>query len=216
VNHSGPPSNIPDPYCGINRFHTFCYKAVNYVEQRNGKPKVIVDVDNILADFAPVFHEELKKRCPAIPHYTEWNHWNFHEGFLSLDAFLEAANAAQMRIHEMPTLQGAKSLMQFLHTHARVTVASHRRRESEDSLVQWMREHCLPYESLDISFHKERLFNHGYSLIIDDSPTTMQDALSHGLRVASVRCPWNRCMEGSGAFIGESLRDVERYVKTIV
>jgi hypothetical protein len=180
------------------------------------KPRVIVDVDNILADFAPIFHEELTKTCNKIPHFKYWDTWNFYRAFINEKDFYNAAHAAQMRITETGTIVGAGKLLKFLNEHANVTVASHRRSESQDSLVAWMRKHCFKYDELHISYDKTQLFKQNFVLLIDDSPDNMRSAMENGMKAASIRCPWNECMEGTGAFIGETMEDVTDYVKSIL
>jgi hypothetical protein len=185
--------------------------------EKNGKkPKIIVDVDNILADFSPILYEELKKRCKTVPEPEKWTNWDFYKAHVEKNTFYEAVNAAQMRILETKPVPGAEKLMKFLHQHASVTLASHRKSESEDSLVKWLKQHCIECEHIDISFDKTRLFNDHYVLIIDDSPDTMKIALDHGLHATSPRYPWNECMEGTGAFIGDTMEDVQNYVKSIL
>lgn len=186
------------------------------MSKNDEKPRIIVDVDNILADFAPIFHEELVKKCNKIPHFKYWNTWNFYRAFLKNDDFYDAAHAAQMRISETGTVVGAGKLLKFLNEHAHVTVASHRRSESHDSLVSWMQQHCFKYDDLHISYDKTQLFKDNFVLLIDDSPDNMRSALENGMKAASIMCPWNECMRGTEAFIGETMDDVVDYVKSII
>lgn len=180
------------------------------------KPKIIVDVDNILVDFAPILYDELKKRAKTIEKPKNWDNWDFHKAHMTKNEFYDAVNAAQMRISEAKPIKGAEKLLKFLNNHASVTVASHRKSESEDSLIEWMQKHQFSYDHLDISFNKMRLFTGGYLLLVDDSPKNIQIALDHGMKATSPRYPWNECMQGTGAFIGNTMDDVVDYVKSII
>lgn len=174
---------------------------------------IIVDVDNTLADFSPVFYQELKKRCPAIPKCSEWTSWDFYTSYISKELFYDSAHAAQMRIMETEPLTGAKRMLDTVANYGHVVIASHRKQESFDLLVDWLVLHDMAWDDIHISHDKRTIFNTDTVLIIDDCPATMQAGMDFGFRAASRVFPWNECMRGTGAFLGESLYDVMVYAR---
>jgi hypothetical protein len=41
------------------------------------KPRIVVDIDNTLWDFAPVLWERLRRINPEVLRPEEWNEWRF-------------------------------------------------------------------------------------------------------------------------------------------
>lgn len=175
--------------------------------------KVFVDVDNTIGDFAPIFYDELRKVNPDIPHYTKWNDWNFYEDYIKKNDFYDAAHLAQMRIMETKPIDYADKFLKMLHKNFFVIIASHRRTESKELLVQWLQLNNMVYDDIHISYDKTEMFDKKSVLVVDDSPVTMQIALDNGIKAAGLDLPWNRCMKNTGAYTGKTMRDIYKYVK---
>lgn len=174
--------------------------------------KAIVDVDNTLCDYAPMFYDELCQVNPAIPHYTQWNMWDFYDGYMTKNEFYDCAHMAQMRISECKPINYAEHMLSVLSEHFIIVIASHRKEESRDELVSWLEQNNMVYNSLDISNDKTKLFDRSTSVVIDDSPIVLTDAYKRGILAAGLSFPWNRHMSEYGIFLGEDLLDVTEHV----
>lgn len=174
--------------------------------------QIIVDVDNTIADFAPIFQEELQRVCPKIPNCDKWTSWNFYNKYISNNMFYDAAHAAQMRIMETDPLPGACEMLQAIPDNYRICIASHRKQESLDTLIEWLNLHDMTWTDIHVSHDKSIIFSKDTILIIDDCPTTMQAGLDFGFKAAGLEFPWNVCMRGTGAYLGKTMDEVTTYV----
>jgi 5'(3')-deoxyribonucleotidase len=171
----------------------------------------VVDVDNTLCDFAPVFYEELVKYNPEIPKHTDWNEWDFYHGYMCEEDFFEAAHNAQMRIMECAPLDGADSFMRRLQEDFNVLIASHRREESRELLARWMKKHNIRYDDIHISYDKTKMFNGTTKVVIDDSPKTLNVAYCKGILATGLEFPWNSYMRGT-VYLANNLFDIGEYI----
>jgi hypothetical protein len=173
--------------------------------------EVIVDVDNTICDFAPVFYDELRKINPEIPKCSNWNEWNFYNGYMTNEEFYDAAHLAQMRIMECKPLQMSEYFLKMLSIRFKVVIASHRQDESRDLLIEWMKLHNLVYDDIHISYDKTQIFNGVTAVIVDDSPTTLKIAHDKGIIATGLELPWNKDMRDC-VYLGKDLVDVLSYI----
>jgi beta-phosphoglucomutase-like phosphatase (HAD superfamily) len=174
--------------------------------------QVIVDVDNTIANFAPIFQEELQRVCPKIPNCDKWTTWNFYNDYMPSNLFHDAAHAAQMRIMETQPLPGAREMLAAIPDNYRICIASHRKRESLDMLIDWLNVYDMTWTDIHVSNDKSVIFDNDTVMIIDDCPATMQAGMDFGFKAASLELPWNICMRGTGAFLGKTMGEVTDYV----
>ena len=118
-----------------------------------------------------------------------------------------------MRIMESEPLYYADKLLEMLCDRFNVVIASHRRKESYDLLVDWLEQYNMNYDSIHISYDKTILFKSNIKYIIDDSPITMDAAIKNGICTIGLKYPWNICMKHTSARIENSLKDVYDFIK---
>jgi FMN phosphatase YigB (HAD superfamily) len=174
--------------------------------------EVIVDVDNTLCDYSPVFYDELRKINPNVPSCLNWDHWNFYDGYMKDEEFYHAAHLAQMRIMECNVIPKSDYLLRKLKDRFKVVIASNRRDESLDLLIEWLNFNNLIYDDIYISMDKTKIFDEFTEVVVDDSPITLKYAHDRGILSTGLEYPWNRVVGGNGIYLGKNLVNITDYI----
>src|SRR4051812_39460830 len=73
-----------------------------------------------------------------------------------------------------------------------IHITSHRAEGCHQATSTWLERIGLPHDDLYCSWDKvTRCCELGIDLLVDDSPANLQKALDKGIRVATLRHPWN-------------------------
>lgn len=174
--------------------------------------RAIVDVDNTICDFSSCLHSELIKTHPNMPHPDKWDMWDFYlrEG-MDKKTFYKAIERAHNRLFETPPLPLAGHMLETLkHLGFKITIASHRDKRNTDMLRRWLDDKKFVYDDIHVSWDKTKEFeDDSVLLIVDDSPSTIESAVSSGVLAYALLLPWNRCMQRrAGVYLGADLGDV--------
>ena len=74
-----------------------------------------------------------------------------------------------------------------------IHITSHRDAASRTPTADWLAQIGVPYDDLHCSMDKvARCVELGIELLIDDSPHNLEQAIEHGILVATISHPWNR------------------------
>ncbi len=184
---------------------------LNDVEVKKKDKVAVVDIDNILWDFARVFYEKLKKINPDIPEPALWNEfymwWNYNIPHLAARQIVEEIHTNQEMYS--PFLD-ASDFLEFLvfQKNYYVIIASHRDVKHYDSTFRWLRKNRLYFNELFISYDKTVLFESG-RLVIDDHPKTLEKAIEKGCIPMGLIYKWN---EHINAHLFDSLTDMKKFI----
>lgn len=174
--------------------------------------KIIVDIDNTLWHFAPVFYEKLLKVNPNIPPVEEWKDWDFWQGYISKKELYKAVDEIHLNQHIYDVFEDAKDFLEFIkyELNLHIIIASHRREESRPSTIFWLGKHKLVYDELHLSNNKTVLFEDKSIIkICDDAPDIIEKAKQHNLKVFGLKFPWNRQYHD---ILYDSLRDIKNII----
>ncbi|MBP1724642.1 MAG: 5 nucleotidase, deoxy (Pyrimidine), cytosolic type protein [Deltaproteobacteria bacterium] len=171
--------------------------------------KIIVDIDNTLWDLSPVLWEQLKSFNPDMPPPSQWSHWDFWEGHVSMRELFRALKIVHDHQDIYPAYPESKSFLDSLKERGFcILIASHREKGTYNPTVRWLEKHKLPFDEVHLVSDKSVLFDHSLA-IIDDSPVTLEKAAHAGVLRAGLRAPWN---EGTGHPLFSSLIEILNYL----
>ena len=171
--------------------------------------KIIVDIDNTLWDLSPVLWEQLKSFNPDMPPPSQWSHWDFWEGHVSMRELFRALKIVHDHQDIYPAYPESKSFLDSLKERGFcILIASHREKSTYNPTVRWLEKHKLPFDEVHLVSDKSVLFDHSLA-IIDDSPVTLEKAAHAGVLRAGLRAPWN---EGTGHPLFSSLIEILNYL----
>ncbi len=174
----------------------------------------VIDIDNTLWQFCDSFYEELKKFNPAFPPVEQWTEWDFFRPYCTEKQFMAAVDAIhfQQDNDRFRPYPDSKGFLRMLREQGyRVVIASHRREEARRPTEQWLIKHELVHDELHLSFDKTILFNSA-SLVVDDSPQTLEKAVASNAIGAGLLFPWNKAYAGNGFGLFRDLNEVLRYI----
>ncbi len=154
--------------------------------------RVIVDVDGILIDLHTPLHEKLRATYPQIPVDVDVSSWTWFEKYITKKQFYTVVNDAHSEQYLRDPFDGAAELFYRLHQDKyEVIVSSHRRYDTAHKLAHWLNVNSLfPYSMVYTGWYKEELIL-PYSMVIDDSPSTIDYALEQGCQTKYIKWPWN-------------------------
>jgi len=159
----------------------------------------IVDVDNTLFDFATPLYEMFIKDGIDIPPPSEWNTWDyFYPEFMTSKVAHEYFNAVHSHQLEYEPFEDARAFLENLIKERGVFIVSHRRPNQCAELRKWMNINNLPYDMVECSADKTKMFNRAiFDVVIDDCPMTLTAAKSAGIAAYGLSRPWNAgCRDG--------------------
>ena len=157
--------------------------------------KAIVDIDGILWNMQPPWYEELckvNKDCP----YPGLDVWHFYKGFLTNEEANKTIKTTHMRQHLYFCFDRAcrlTSLLQNLGYY--VIIASHRDVDTLVPTKTWLRENGINYDELFLGDDKMFLVDKD-DVFVDDCPDSQEKALKKGVKVFSIKYPYNKHVKG--------------------
>ena len=171
--------------------------------------KIIVDIDNTLWDLSPELWAHLKNFNPQMPPPSQWNHWDFWEGYLSWRDLFQALR----KIHDrqdiyLPYPDSQAFLASLKERGFYILIASHREKGTLDPTVRWLKKHDLVFDEVHLMDDKSALFDDSWA-IIDDSPVTLEKAAQAGILHAGLLTPWNA---HTGHPLFETLPEILEYI----
>lgn len=171
-------------------------------------PRIIVDIDNTLWDFASVLFDRLKKIAPTIPPMNEWK-WDFYAGYVSIKELYNTIDEIHREQHVFEPFPSAKRFLESLLSEGyKVIIASHRDEKTRKATEDFLKNYKLPYTELHLSHDKSILFDSSIA-IVDDAPYLLDKAKQKGLIRTGLRYPWNR---HTGHPLFDSLEDISGFL----
>ena len=172
--------------------------------------KCILDVDGTLWDFHSVLIPILAERYdfPADIRPAEWE-WYLE--YMTDEQFYEGVAAAHEYQMTSEPFEGADELFDALYEkNYEVIVASHRERYFAADLASWLvLKVSDKWSGLYAGPSKNFLISEG-DLVIDDSPITIEYALSIGAESWALKWPWN---EHTNALKFKNLRSMAKKLR---
>jgi len=159
----------------------------------------MVDVDNTLFDFATPLYEMFKKDGMDIPRVSEWNIWDyFYPYYMTSKIAHEYFNEVHSHQLEYEPFEDARVFLENLIKDRAVVIVSHRRPHQCAELRKWLNENNLPYDMVECSDDKTKMFNRAvFDVVIDDCPMTLTAAHNAGIAAYGLSRPWNvGCKDG--------------------
>lgn len=181
------------------------------------KPLAIVDVDNVLWDFASLLYKSLKLKNPETPHWLWWNNWEYPEQFVTKKEFYTIIDDIHETQEAGQPFAYASRVLDLLTKEYYIVIASHRRKDYQPYLENWLKMNGLKYDEIYCGHDKTVLFNKNVGLIIDDSPIILEkavdwDYLSTNVAIFGIVYPWNISLKNGDRSCAinwrESLKDL--------
>jgi len=171
--------------------------------------KIIVDIDNTLWDLSPELWVHLKAFNPKMPPPSQWNNWDFWEGYLSWRDLFRALREIHNQQDIYSPYPDSRSFLTSLKERGfYILIASHREKDTLNPTVRWLKKNGLVFDEVHLMDDKSELFDHSLA-IIDDSPVTLEKAAQAGIVHAGLRTPWNA---NTGHPLFESLPEILGYI----
>ncbi len=186
------------------------------------KPLAIVDVDNVLWDFASLLYQSLKLKNPKTPHWLDWNNWEYPEQFVTKKEFYSIIDDIHKTQEAGQPFAHASRVLDLLSKEYYIVIASHRRKEYKNYLSIWMRMNGLRYNEIYCGQDKTELFDNDVGLIIDDSPIILEKAIDRynldtSMAIFGIVYPWNISLKNGDRSCAvnwrESLKDLYMSLK---
>jgi hypothetical protein len=153
--------------------------------------KIIVDIDNTLWDLSPELWTHLKPFNPKMPPPSQWHHWDFWEGHVSLRDLFQALGKVHNQQDLYSPYPDSRAFLAALKERGfYILIASHREKGTMDPTVRWLKKHGLVFDEVHLMHDKSVLFESSWA-IIDDSPVTLEKAAQAGILHAGLLAPWN-------------------------
>ncbi len=172
-------------------------------------PRILVDIDNTLWDFAPALYDVLKRMIPSAPFPSTWR-GPFWREYITDAEFRQAMTDVHLAQDSHVPFPEAKAFLSSLRGLGfTIVIASHRAEETRDATEKWLRMYDLVFDELHLSFDKTVLFPSAWGLV-DDAPNLLDKAARAGLVRTGLLAPWNA---ESGHPLFGNLMEVLRYVK---
>ena len=173
--------------------------------------KAIIDIDNTLWHFCGASFEELRKINKDFPTPENWTDWNIWDGYCTEIEFYGAVNAIHLKqdsdnYQPYPEAKGFLSTLKQNGYH--ITIASHRSPEFMTQTERWLRKHGLFYNEIHLSFHKTSLINSKTTVVVDDSPSVLEQAVQHNVMATGLLFPWNNIYSNNGFRLCSNLDEI--------
>ena len=171
----------------------------------------IVDIDNTLWQFCDAFFEELRKINKDFPTPERWIDWNIWEGYCTEQEFYRAVYAIHLKQDSdnyQPYPEAKDFLSALKQNGYHITIASHRSPEFMTQTERWLRKHVLLYDAIHLSFHKTNLINSKTTVVVDDSPSVLEQAVQHNVMATGLLFPWNNIYRNNGFRLCSNLNKI--------
>ncbi len=156
-----------------------------------GQKKIVVDIDNTLWDFAPVFFGYLERYSPAIPIDALKRGETTLKGYVPREDLFGMLREIHMRQDEVEPYPDAGSFLGGLKGMGLyIIIASLRDEDSRRATQRWLKKHDLPHDELHLSNDKSVLFHDSWA-VVDDSVWTLNKAAEAGIVRTGLLNAWN-------------------------
>jgi UDP-N-acetylglucosamine 2-epimerase len=176
---------------------------------------IIVDIDNILW----AFHDTLcckqkEKYGKDFYDYVDTVRWDDWKLFLTESQFYSICNEIHLEQHIYKPFSEAENFLKSLKEMGfYIILATHRSEDSKRATKLFLQLNNLAYDELHLTPHtKASLFNRA-KFIVDDSPSTLEEAKKAGLVCTSIRYSWCEGVENIPFF--NSLNNILDYITSI-
>lgn len=161
---------------------------------------ILVDLDNILADFEPHYRaliNEMTGRSARREDIVEYSY------AASLGLSPKESAAVWTRFNEsdgwsaLPPISGARRFMERLRRLDKIAIVTNRPETARDSTLAWLREHGMEHDELHVTENpSKRAFVDGLGwmprLVVEDAPHHAEEFSAAGVPIVLVDYPWNR------------------------
>lgn len=155
------------------------------------RKKIVVDIDNTLWDFAPVFFKYLERYSPAIPIDALKRGETTLKGYIPREDLFGILRQIHMRQDEFAPYPDAGAFLTGLREMGLcIIIASLRDEDSRGATERWLEKHDLPHDELHLSNDKSVLFHDSWA-VVDDSVWTLNKAVEAGIVRTGLLNPWN-------------------------
>ncbi len=156
--------------------------------------RIAIDIDSTLHHYWDVLSDSARRRFGIDLPYDRQHTWGIgrlRDEQLSrciADTQTPTAIAAGKPYPDaVQTVNAWHAAGHFIH------ITSHRGERCHGATGEWLAAIGLRHDELYCSYDKlSRCREIGIELLVDDSPVNILGALEHGIRVATIRHPWNR------------------------
>ncbi len=180
--------------------------------------QIIIDIDNILWHFAPVFYEHLKQVNPLVPLPSHWTKWDFWKPYFTKEDFYRIVHTIHAKQLEFEPFPDAGEFLQTLKNYGfQITIASHRAPEHAFVTEKWLQKHGLVYDELHLSYDKTLLLNGNILAVVDDCPKVILAATEKNILAFTIDYPWVGCFKGNEkVFVADSLDKISQVIRNII
>lgn len=133
--------------------------------------------------------------------YDDVTEWRLRIGKTDIAEIIKAAQTDPGYVLRMRAHDGARHLLEFLHSHSRVMIITARGAECLQATRQWLHDNHLEHDGVETSAEAKKSV-HGTNLLVDDYIGNLIEFLTNTRGVAVlVDQPWNRERSGLEPFI---------------
>jgi phosphoglycolate phosphatase-like HAD superfamily hydrolase len=159
---------------------------------------VLVDIDGILYDSNELFCRLFAERGIAITAAEHIREWDFFRPYMSGREFGELITT---RMHHPDTITGvtpfpnaARAISGWKRSGAAIHIVSDRAESATGPTATWLAKSGIPFDFLvcgpaidKVAYAKD----HGIDLVVDDKPDMITRTAAAGIRIATLRWPYN-------------------------
>ena len=156
--------------------------------------KIAIDIDSTLHDYWEQFAAAAKRRFGVDLPYDQQVTWDIVQlRPEQVRACIAETHAEHHVLSAEPYPGAAEAIRRWKERGHVIHIMSHRDVEAHGFTQRWLDGAGVPCDELHCSDDKvTRCAEIGIDVLIDDSPVTLQLALDHGIRAATILHPWNR------------------------
>jgi uncharacterized protein len=156
--------------------------------------KIAIDIDSTLHHYWDQLSDAAQRRFGIALPYEEQVSWSITLLRPEQVRACVAETHSAERVLAAEPYPGAVEAVRAWHAAGHfIHVTSHRTTESHEVTERWLKQIELPYDELYCSYDKvARCSEIGIDVLIDDSPVTLERALTAGITAATLLHPWNR------------------------
>ena len=155
--------------------------------------RIAIDIDSTLHHYWDQFEPAAKRRFGVDLPYAQ-QQWHIDRlRPEQVKALVAETHRAEHILAARPYPGAVEAVRAWHEAGHRILIASHREDAARRATEQWLQRIGLPYDGLHCSQDKvAHCRETSVDLLIDDSPVNLRDAIDAGIRVATIRHPWNR------------------------
>jgi len=155
--------------------------------------RIAIDIDSTLHHYWDVLSDAAQRRFGIDLPYEEQFDWGMTRlRAEQLRCCIEETHCDAAILAGRPYPGAVETVNRWHEAGSFIHVTSHRHQRAHAATEQWLRDIGLRFDDLHCSDDKvARCGELAIDLLIDDSPYNIQGALERGIRVATIRHPWN-------------------------